>query len=196
MSSLHDKLSVWNLVLDHLVEKPLLNLTTENTYQRWLERNMDSKRDGFLRTHPWNFAVEFFVITADATAPAFKWDYRYAVPEDALRVLPITYLGQRGGNPIPFERQGDWILTDQATTLYVPCIMRRDDYSEWDNLAVEAFALAVAAQMAHRFTAKANLRAGLVEDAQTAFRTAMEIDTGEGDADPVEQHTVLDVRSI
>lgn len=195
MSSGATLLTVWNRALDHLVEHALARPDDDNAYARWLRRNNDIIRDAFLRAHVWNFAVEMHSPTADATAPAFKWDYRYPTPSDCLRVLPPTEDGERAGKPVPFEVAGGWIMCNEST-LHLRTVQRVTDYGDWDPLAIEALALKMAHDMCNRFTSKATYKDRLLQDYGAAMQIAMTTDSIEGTPDTVEQHEVIDARMV
>ena len=187
-------LGVYNLALDHIVETPLSSLTEDSPYQRWLTRNFSHLRDVLLRGYPWNFATQFNTLSEDSATPPFRWAARYTLPPDWLRVLPPTYLGNRGGKPIPYEVVGNYLYTDQRTTLYVRTVQRVEDLDAWDTVAIDALALSVAIRMTYRFTGKDTHRDRLIEELKGVLAHAREIDTLEGSTEPVEQHDVIDIR--
>jgi len=190
-----NQLAVWNIALDHLVEHPLSSVSDDNAYARWLTRNEANMRDTFLRQYTWNFSVQYNTLTQDGTDPDFRWSYRYALPTDWLRVLPPTYLGQRGGTPVPYEVVGDYLHCDISTTMYVRTVQRIDDYTDWDPMAVDAFGVALAMRMCMRFPSKATYRDRLLAEFTELVTEARRIDAMEGTPDPLEQHTVIDVRA-
>lgn len=190
------ELDVWNLILDHLVEHPLSSRTEDSAYARWMGRNVANLRDAFLRQYTWNFSIQYNTLTAEAATPAFRWRYQYGVPYDALRVLPPTEGGVRGGTPIPYEVVGEKILCDVSGTLYVRTIQRIEDYTSWDPIAVDLFTLVAAIRATMRFTSKATHRDRLIAEARELAPIAYSIDAMEGTPDPTEQHDVLDVRFV
>jgi len=193
------KLDVWNMALDHLVEHALNATTDASTYARWLRRNHDQARDAFLRLKPWNFAMQLNTLTVDNTAPAFRWDYRFPLPSDWIRIIPPTQYGERTDSPIPFEVIGGYIYVNDpptATTLYLRTIQRVEDFTEWDPLAVDAFSIFLAHRLALRATGKATYKDRLLQDLADALRLAADVDTLEGSSEIVEQHDVIDVRYV
>jgi len=196
MPSTATEIGVWNMALDHLTEHPLTTTSDDNAYARWLTRNVPNLRDAFLRRYTWNFSIQYNELTVDATAPAFRWNYRYECPTDWLRVLPPTNNGTRGDKPIEHEVLGGYILCDVPNTLYVRTIQRVTDYAEWDPLAVDLFSLTLAMRMTMRFVAKATYRDRLQAEMKEVSRLAFSIDAMEGTPDPTEQHDVIDVRTM
>ena len=191
MSSLLDKLGVWNLILDHLEELPLDTLTENTPYRRWLDRNFDHLRDTLTQMAVFNFTIQYTTITADSTSPAFRWSYRYRTPGDCLHYLPPTRGGYHGGTPIDNEQVGLWIYTDYAGPLDLEWIARTEAMEEWSPLAVAALSYYVAFRMANRFTAKANLRDRIGAAFSQAWRQALTVDARQGTPRPVDQEDIL-----
>lgn len=189
-----DQLKLWNLALGHLSERTLATLTDNTATARWLTANYVNARDAFLRSHPWNFALKEAALTADATAPAFRWTYRYEIPSDCLRLRPLTYEGERYGQLVPFEIVGAYIHTDLVGPINVRYTMRVTDVTLFDPLAVEALSLALAAKMAAQLVGKYELRDRLSQDFRAAMSAAREIDAIEDTAPPQDAYDIIRVR--
>lgn len=196
MPSSLDEVGVANLVLDHIVERPISALSDDTAYARWLNRNIAHLRDAFLQMHVWNFSIELATLTVDGTAPDHRWDYRYALPTGWLRLLPPRYLGEMDGAPIPHEIAKGYVMCNIPTELPIRYIDQITDYTTWDPLAIDAFALYLAYRMSMRFEAKATWRDRLKAEFAEAISLAVSLDAIQGDDDVVEQHTVLDVRDV
>ena len=197
MPSLLTELEIWNLALDVVRETPLQSPTDQSAIARWLSRNYGHVRDVALRSYDWNFAREKHTLSVDATAPPFRWRYRYALPPHWLRLLPPTQYGQRGAPPIPHEVvRGGWVETDWPSPLHVRLIMRVTNPGEYDPLFVELVRSSLALGIANKFTAK-NKYIELASALQAAAQEkAEEIDTFEGTAEPVEQHDIIRNRGV
>lgn len=152
------KTDICNLALDMLHEAPFTDVDSDDTANsRWFVRNYDVARDAEIRKHVWTFAKKRVAISADATAPAFGWLKRYAKPADMLRLLQISYDGSFEAPLIPHEIEGSWILTDQASTIYVRYVYKVTDPTIFDANFVEALAARLAMKGAHRFTGKQSM---------------------------------------
>ena len=66
---------ICNMALDILKEAPISSLTDVRPIASWLNRNFATQRDAALSLANWNFALTRTTLAADATAPAFGWDY-------------------------------------------------------------------------------------------------------------------------
>jgi hypothetical protein len=116
----------------------MLALTQDSPAARWLERNYSHAVETTLRSYVWGFAKQRFEIPADATAPVFKWSYRYKMPAGTIRVLPINRYGDQFGEIIKHEIVGDYIETNEPAPLRVTCIMDLSaNPGRWDALFVE-----------------------------------------------------------
>ena len=195
MPTSQTKIDIWNLALD-IVRETALQTTTESTpTARWLERNNSHAVEVTLRSYVWGFAKKRFEIAADATAPLFKWSYRYKIPAGAVRVLPVMSGGYRQGRPVPTEIVGGYIETDYAAPLPVTCIMDKSaNPGEWDALFVEIVRCALAWGMANKFTGKSQF----IDRAEKMLRAAQEkaeqIEAFESPAEPTEEYDILRAR--
>lgn len=162
--------AICNLALDLLHEATLSDYTTETTSAaKWFQRNYQNALDGELEKHRWMFALKRSSITADATAPSFGWDYRYAKPSDFRRVGYLNYNGDFEADPIPHELEGDWILTNQSATIYLVYVYAITDVTKFNALFVDALAAKMAMKLAHWLTGKANM----VQIAAAAYDMAL-----------------------
>lgn len=136
-------------------------------------------RQALLREHPWNFAGKRIAVDADATAPAFEWLYRYALPSDFIAVRDIN-----GRPPTAtvrdWELEGAWILTD-STTCNLRYTFDQIDPSAWDSLFLEVFCLRLAARVANAVTGSRTTGAEMLQLADSKFGpTAKKKDAQEG----------------
>lgn len=186
---------ICNMSLDMLKQSPISALDDGSANANRFARNFDIIRDAFLSSHPWNFAIARASIAADATAPSFGWDYRYTVPADAVRVLPLRYDGEFEGALLPHEIEAGYILTDQESPLKVIYIKSQTDYGLWSPAAIVAFATLMAMQMAHAITGKASIADVLREDYKLAFSEAKRVDGLQGWAERPDHNDVIAVRT-
>jgi hypothetical protein len=72
-------------------------------------------RDALLLANPWTWAIKATTLTADTLAPEFKWDNRFALPSDCLRVTRVDDTLAES-NEEDWEMAGDHLLTDATST--------------------------------------------------------------------------------
>ena len=194
MSSGLSEVDIANMALDLLEEEPITSLSGEETPAKWMNRNFTKTRDAVLRAHPWNFALTRVELSANATAPAFGWDYRFAVPSDNLRILPLRQDGKINGAHYPHEVEGGYILTNAIAPLKVRYIRRVTDTGEFDILFAEALSSRLASKMAHLVTGKASQVASAVKMYRAALFEARVIDGLEGTPEDPDDSDILDAR--
>lgn len=141
-----NKTQIANLALSKAGGRRITDYDTSNTEEAFAVRACyDSVRQAELRTVAWKFAISRVAIDADATAPDFGRQYRYALPADFLKALPLdpTYAAAR--NDHLFE--GAYILTDQPEPIYLRYVYDVEDTTLFDPLFVQAFACRLAMEV-------------------------------------------------
>src|SRR5690606_15550414 len=88
------EVDIYNMALDLLDEEVAIDPDDDRAPVRWMRRNFAPVRDAILRRNPWNFAIKRVVLPALVTPPAFGWKYRYQLPSDCLRPLPLESCGE------------------------------------------------------------------------------------------------------
>ena len=156
MTSSMTETGLCNLALDMLHEGPISSIDDDEPNARRFKRSFDALRDAFLASHPWNFAVRRTALASSADKPFFGWDYRYLLPGDCLRLLPLREGGGFQGAHIAHEVEDGHILTDAPPPLRIRYVRRVEAVGQWSPLAVTAFAAFLAANMAHAVTGKAS----------------------------------------
>ena len=194
------KLDVCNQVLDALSQSrtitELQQTDLSSAEARFFDRNFVTTVRAQLRANVWSFSKVQAVLTVDATAPDFDYAYRYAVPDNWLRVLPITEDGSVGGRLLDFKKIGNFIHIDHGGDLRVEGVQEMLDPAEWDASFVEVVVAKLAMKYAARLTGKTNYYQMAKDMYQEALDTAIAIDAIEDYPDPIEQHDILRVREL
>lgn len=194
MASGQSEVSICNMALDVLEETSIVSLSDDTKPARWMLRNYAQTRDATLRAHPWNFARTRRTLLADTVAPAFGWTYRYAIPADALRVLPLTESGDLNSRYQPHEIEGGYILTDKIAPLKVRYIKRETNVATFDNLFIEALAARLAAKAGHLITGKSTQVDNALKLYREALLEARIVDGLEGTPEEIMDDAVIDAR--
>ena len=171
---------IYNAVLDRLSEESVLSTDDEKAVARWLNRNYPLQRDALLQRHTWNFAMKRRQLAADTVTPDFEWNYQYTIPEDCIRVLPVTTDGKRNSPPIGYVVEGNKILTNKGGPLNVRYIFRQTDTSMFTPVFVDLLVQILAANFAYWITGKASFAKQLSDFSTGAFLEAARIDSLEG----------------
>lgn len=186
--------TIYNKALDIVAENPCGGPSDIGPTVRWLNRNYSGYVQSALRENPWNFACEYFESNATATNPNYRWGYSYDLPNGWLRVLPITYNGERGGRPIPHEVKGNKLYINSMASLRHELVMDKQNPGEWDPMFATLIAARLARGMAHRFTHKASFAAIADKMATEAYEAAELVNAFEGTPEPTEAFDILRVR--
>lgn len=144
------EVSICNMALSRLGEdETIVSLTGDSRLIRLCRRFYDQTRDELIRHYRWKFAISRASVGSDATNPAFTWSYRYGLPVDCLRVLAVNeydageWENVEGINP-KWDREGEYIVTDELTPINVRFIKRIEDASVFPPEFVEALAAKLA----------------------------------------------------
>jgi|SRR6185503_4441221 len=152
---------VANMALGILVEAPISSLDQDNKAARLLNLHYETTRQSELVKQSWAFAIFRVELDAEDDAPTSdEYRYGYTVPDDALRVLPLTDNGEASGLRLPFKQEGTLILTNYSGPRIIRYIGNLTDPSDWDPLFVEAFAARLAMKIAMPLTNKPSVLQG------------------------------------
>ncbi|MCP4108324.1 MAG: hypothetical protein GY749_22740 [Desulfobacteraceae bacterium] len=187
---------ICNMALDMLIEAPITSLNDNDPNARRFKRNFDQWRDMFLSSHPWNFATKRVSIPADSTGPAHGWDYRYLLPGECLRFLPLRMSGEFEGNIIPHEIEGQYILTDESPPLKARYIWRNEAYGSWSPEAINAFAGLLAAKVAMAITGKNSVLQTAETNADNLLGAAKRLDGMQSHTERPSYQDVISVRYV
>ena len=192
------KLDICNQTLDALSQSRTITaveLANEATPEaRFFTRNFAPTIQALLRANVWSFSKAMDQLTADATAPDFEYDFRYAIPATWLRVLPITEDGDVGGALVDFKKYGSFIHTNHGGPLNVTGVQDMQDPDDWDACFVEVAVAKLAMKYAVRLTGKADYYRMAKDMFEEGMDVAMSIDAIEDYPEPIEQHDILRVR--
>lgn len=165
------KLSICSSASLLLGHRPITAFDGSTDVARLSDALFDSTRDSALRSHPWNCATKRVSITADATAPTFDYQYRFAIPSDYVRILQVGELGFEEDYVI----EAGWILAN-VDPILVRYIYKNTDPSTYDPLLVEALEYAMAAKMAFPLTGSASMQQAMENKFQQVLKRARAVD--------------------
>ena len=168
-------LDICNHALLLLGEKPIPSEASTTATATRAFAAFDIARDGLLRSYRWNFAIKRAQAAPDATAPAFGFANRFALPNDCLQVIGLydPYEPQQNISTTrePWRTENGYLLCD-ATTAYFLYTQKQPTSDGMDPLFVEALAIKLALTLAYAQTASADLISRLDKMYNGAVRTA------------------------
>jgi hypothetical protein len=162
------EVAIYNIALDIIEEPPATTPQDDRASVRYMRRNFKMVRDGLLAIQPWHWAIKRGSLAADPIVPTFGWSYRYAIPSDCVRMLPLTTDGDFEGEPIPYELESGFILTSTEAPLLVRYIWRVDE----TGLLPQLFVDMVAGRLAYRAASKIVGKNSYVDRAKAFFDEA------------------------
>jgi hypothetical protein len=147
MASSPSETSIANAALTLLGERRINSLDESSKTAKMLKERFDEVRDEVLRAYPWNFATKRAALAADAVAPSWGFDRAFTLPADCLRLLELE-------NPARYEYriEGRKIITDLGTPLNIEYTAQITDPVQMDVMFRQAFAAALAADVAEAMT--------------------------------------------
>lgn len=196
MASTASRIDIYNMALDLLEEAPVTSASDGKPATNWLNRNYPTARDGELRRHSWNFALTRTSLPADAAAPAFGWDRAFTLPADCLAVQALTEGGRQNGAPVPYEVEGDKVLTHAPAPLRLRYVRRVTDEGRFDPLFVEVLVAKLAFKMGHWLTGKRSFAERALVTYQDALASARLADALESTFPHVYADDVIAIRSV
>lgn len=135
------------------IDAPLTD--QEKICARWY----DSVREALLRSHPWNFATQFIILTVSPTViPPYRYSAAFALPNDWLRILEIGDELTTGIKK-DYDIVGRFIYTgfidgSDPTELKLKYIVDEKIVRNFDALFIELFAHRLAKRISYKFTLK------------------------------------------
>jgi len=142
--------------------------------------------DATLRAYKWNCATVRDTLTADETAPEFGFAYRYAVPDDCLRVLGMSEDKTR------FKVENGYILTDDSKGMV--SYIKRIDAADMDKLLIDAASARMAATLAFPLTNSQSVAEAMWKLYQERLDEARTVDASEGSSEQMLNDDWLNAR--
>jgi len=171
---------ICNSALNMIGASNIISLTEDSRAARVCNQRYEFVRDAVFRAHPWNCLISRVEVAADATAPAFEFEYAHTLPTDpyCLRVL-------RPQDPDSvFKIEGRKLLANSTPFKFI-YIARVTDPNEYDQLLIEALAARLAADVSYALVNSATLTQSLFAIYDAKLSEARFVDATEGTPDNV-----------
>jgi hypothetical protein len=174
---------ICNNALQDLGEKTIINLNDDNKRGRLCNQRWPAVRDATIRSHEWNSCMDQAELAADSVPPAFRWDFRYKLPSDFVRLSEIV--GSDETEIKQFEVQNGYIMTDEQAPIYISYVKRELDPQKYDPLLSEALSAHMAAVLAYPLTASTSLSEARWTIYVNKIQDARGVDAREGVPDDI-----------
>jgi len=166
-----------NALLD-LGEDVIMSLGDESKAAGLCNHRWPALRDAVLRAHPWNCAMTQAELAAATAAPMWKWEYKYVLPTDFLRIVQIV--GADGTNIVDWEIQGGIIFCNENAPIYISYVRRETDPKKFDALLSETLSARMAATLAYPLSGSTSLSQSYWKTYQDKLMEARGVDAREG----------------
>lgn len=171
-------IEVCNNALLDLGESVIMSLGDESKAAGLCNHRWPAVRDAVLRAHPWNCAMGQAELAASTAAPLWKWEYKYVLPTDFLRIVHIV---SQSGYEVPdWEIQGGIILCNEEAPIYISYVRRETDPKKYDALLGEALSARLAATLAYPLSGSTSLAQSYWAVYQEKLAEARGVDAREG----------------
>jgi hypothetical protein len=175
-------IQVANRALTKLGSARITSLSDDVKAARSISNCFEDLRDDELRAHRWQFAMKRTSLAALSTAPAFGYNYQYAVPADFLRIdmvddrFPAAIMDNYiSAEYLEWTLEGNVILTDIGAPLKLRYVAQVTDPTSWDTNFREALASRIAMEIAEDLTQSDAKKQAAAKDYDRAIRQAIRI---------------------
>jgi hypothetical protein len=130
-----------------------------------------------LRMYPWNSATKRTQLTRLSEAPAFKYDFKYALPIDFVRVINLYSSTEGYDDGTEWSIESGEVLTNYDAA-YLKYVAKPEDVSLLDPLAAQAVICNLAIKLSVPLQLDQTIKNNLVTELQTIILpAARSIDT-------------------
>ena len=190
--------AIANMALAELGANRITSFTDGSKNQGLVVSVYDFAKEHALAAHPWNFAVKRQAAQAAlAVAPAWGWDFAYALPADCLRVLIIGKNGIETDEPWQREAAQDGsqiIVTNLEAPIDLKYIYNVTNTQTFSPTFVIAFVKTLKWLLARPLTGKAEIQLQAAQELKEFFAKGMSTDGQEGSPEPYGSYELEDVR--
>lgn len=148
-----------NRALSKIGAARIISLTDDNKQARAVNSCIYDIIDDELRAHRWQFSLKRTSVAALSDAPAYGYQYQYAMPPDFLRIdmvndeYPSAVMDNYiGAEYLDWILEGGVILTNFASPLKIRYVASMQDPTAWDSNFREAIASRIAMEIAEELT--------------------------------------------
>jgi hypothetical protein len=193
------QVQIAKLALQHIGDRYDISALDEETVEaEQINLIYDDTRKELLRRFPWRFAKKYTSpATLDVTVPG-QWDYAYAYPADAVKILGITNLANRKEPILDFEvallaDDTKVLLTDEddAELSYTADI---SDPTRFDPEFTMSFSFLLASRLAMPLTGSLDIKSILDREVLRAVSQAADSDSSEGETRSAPEASWIDAR--
>lgn len=184
-----------NLALSRVRQPGIADFSEQNTRAREVAKWFGGVRDSVLAEHDWNFAADWILPAAAATAPTpGPWTKRYPLPEDIIAVRAVQGSTNEDLGPDAWEMMkaptGELkVLYTNAAPALVKVTRRITSPRLWEPLFLDVFILRLAAAIAPKILKSNTLADKLDAKADEKISLAKKVDAREAAGSTITRDT-------
>ena len=180
------QVQIVKLALQHIGDRfDISSIDEESVEAEQANLVYDDTRKELLRRYPWRFAKKYTSpATLSVTVPG-EWDYAYAYPSDAVRVLGITNQADRSQPILNFEAA---LLSDDTRVILTNVsgaeffyTANISDPTRFDPEFVAGLSFLLAERMAMSLTGSLDIKSAMAQEALRTISHAADTDSSEGE---------------
>ena len=136
-------------------------------------------RDDLLASNDWSFAAKRVQLAQLADAPAFEFDYAYALPSDWLRTIAV-HDNDAGVSSFPYRQEnqdGIKVLLASREAVYLRYVYRLEDPTYWSASFRMAVIYALARDLSLPIASSNAMEARFAQKANAKLAQARSIDS-------------------
>lgn len=160
-----------NHALSQIGESRIASLTEANERARICNLFYEQTRDELLQMFEWPFAIERVSLASVDESNLTPYDYRYALPNDHLKMLDVLDDSYAVVPDPDFLIEGNRLMSDQ-TPMYIRYVRRVATTTLFPELFASVFILGLAAKVAPRLSQNFQLTQAIAMASSNAFITA------------------------
>lgn len=160
--------AIANGALQRLGARRIEALSQDHPNARSMNAAFERERQKTIRRYDWSFAIKRAEIAADGDDPVWGDYNRYSLPNDYLRLLRDDESGVR----VDWKLEGNFILTKDASPLYIRYLADITDPNMFDALFRDVFELRLAVVCCKEVTGSNSLKNDLYSELGDAIAEA------------------------
>ena len=166
------KTNIYQMVADCIDEDVISDITDDNKFVNWMNRNYPLAKESLLSTGRWNFAKKRATLLKRTEEPPFEWAYWYTLPSGCLLLYPLTLDGSPKSSRVPFSLESGVIYTNLGESINIRFIDNVDE-DVFHPLFTNYLVIELALRVAHWMSGKASYADVLARRLKDAKKNAL-----------------------
>ena len=145
------QVSICNQAIDLVGGNRIITIDDENSKEATICKAMyNDVRDLVLEDADWTFATKRYLLTPEVEAPAWGYSNQFTIIPEILRVINAANNADNlnGDSDLDWRREGNLILCNISTNLYIKAIRQITDESKFSAGYTQTFIYKIASHLA------------------------------------------------